>query len=125
MACEYTEYYQQISGMEPGEAAWDIFTGSIGDSRAGLEILQSQDGETGCSDISTDVFRGLTEKHKRPIARFDIIKEVIQMFNPTAMIDVSDGMLSDLRHICNESNTGFIIEEEKTPLSKEFMEYAA
>ncbi|MDY6935113.1 MAG: thiamine-phosphate kinase [Spirochaetota bacterium] len=92
-------------------------TGHIGDSRAGMEILESKSIE------NREAYKILIERHTRPIARFDIIDEIIQIFNPTSMIDISDGLLSDLRHICNESLGGFIIEEEAIPLSKELLKF--
>ncbi len=93
-------------------------TGNIGDSMAGLEILVS-----GKKD-KVKPFHGLIKKHKRPIARFAIVSEILKKFNPTSMIDISDGLLSDLRHICENSNAGFQLIEEKLPVSDELRHYS-
>lgn len=105
------------SGAKPGDIIY--LTGALGDSRAGLEILLS--GETSAADR----YPALMEKHNRPVARFGIVTEIIQMFNPTSMIDVSDGVLSELWHICEESKCGFRLIEDKIPLSADLRRYAA
>ena len=94
-------------------------TGSPGDSKAGLEILLFRD------DSNLEAFQILIQKHKRPIARFGIKDEIINVFNPTSMIDISDGLLSDIKHICNRSSVGFKIYEEKLPVSEELYEFTA
>ncbi len=93
-------------------------TGHTGDSKAGLEILQSAGKNT------IREFKPLCEKHKRPIARFEIINDVINVFKPASMIDISDGLLSDLRHICEKSSCGFVLFQEKLPISSELMAYS-
>lgn len=94
-------------------------TGTPGDSKAGLEILLLGDKK------STSAFEGLVQKHARPVARFSLVDEIVNMFNPTSMIDISDGLLSDLRHICGSENLGFEIIEEKLPLSNELIRYTS
>ncbi len=51
-------------------------------------------------------------------------KEVIEFFEqqniiPTAMMDISDGLSSEILHICNQSNVGCVLYEEKLPLAQE------
>lgn len=102
-----------------GASAGDIIylTGTIGNSRAGLDILLSGEKNTRKN------FPTLTGKHIRPEARHKIIGHIIEQYTPCAMIDLSDGLLSDLRHICTGSKTGFKIETQKLPLSDEFINY--
>ena len=93
-------------------------TGTLGDSKAGLEILLSKNSGM------IKKFPGLIEKHKRPAARFNIINDIINVFSPTSMIDISDGILSDLRHICAAGSVGFKIVEKRLPLSEDLISYA-
>ncbi len=96
-------------GARPGDIIY--VTGSTGDSMAGLEILKSGDRARAAR------FPELIQKHTRPLARFGIVQEISQAFSPAAMIDVSDGILSDLPHICEESGTGFVIDAGALPCS--------
>ena len=56
----------------------------------------------------------------KPEARKDVI-DFLSASNvmPTAMIDVSDGLSSELLHICKQSNVGCVLYEEKLPISEE------
>ncbi len=83
-------------------------TGTLGDSSAGLELLKKVKR------------RGyLIERHLLPTPR---VKEGLFLSNnrlATSMIDISDGLSTDLNHICEQSRVGAIIYEDKIPLSKE------
>ena len=84
-------------------------TGRLGGSKAGLELLR----DMGLSRAGRE---GLIARHRRPVARHDIVRDILVQFSPTAMIDISDGLLSDLRHICEESSAGFLLRAERVPL---------
>ena len=59
----------------------------------------------------------LLERQLRPEARRDIIERLRQAgIRPTSMMDISDGLSSELMHICTQSNTGCRIYEERVPL---------
>ncbi len=59
----------------------------------------------------------IVERQLKPEARKDIIESLKELqLKPTAMIDVSDGLASDILHICKQSNKGCNIYEEKIPL---------
>jgi thiamine-monophosphate kinase len=56
-------------------------------------------------------------------------KEIIEFFStagirPSAMMDISDGLSSDLLHICNQSNLGCVIYEDKIPIAEEMRKAA-
>lgn len=56
----------------------------------------------------------------KPEARKDIIEYLNQVdIKPTSMMDISDGLSSEILHICRESNMGAVIYEEKIPFSEE------
>ncbi len=61
----------------------------------------------------------------KPEARKDIVEFLAEkQIQPTSMIDVSDGLSSDLLHICKQSNLGCVIYEEKLPISEEMRKAA-
>ncbi len=101
------------SNAKPGDGIW--VTGTLGDSAAGLEILK-----TGASKNQ----RYLVSRHLRPQARIKAGRLLGKAGIATAMIDVSDGISSDILHILKASGAGAVIYEEKLPLSKELLEYA-
>jgi thiamine-monophosphate kinase len=59
----------------------------------------------------------IVERQLKPEARKDVIKLLHELkVKPTAMIDVSDGLASDILHICAQSEKGCTIYEEKIPI---------
>ncbi len=59
----------------------------------------------------------LLERQLKPEARKDIIEALVKAgIRPTAMMDISDGLSSELYHICTQSHTGCRIYEERIPL---------
>ena len=95
-------------------------SGDLGAAYMGLQLLEREKAVfSGEKDFNPD-FAGkeyLLERQLKPEAR----KDIIQMLNnerilPTSMIDLSDGLSSDLLHICKESNVGCMIYEERLPI---------
>jgi thiamine-monophosphate kinase len=96
-------------GAMPGDIVF--VTGYLGDSALGLKMLKN--GMT---------LNFATEKHLDPFPR---IREGIALAEagiPTAMIDISDGLLADLGHILECSGAGARLDLEKIPLSPFFRE---
>lgn len=95
-------------------------SGDLGAAYMGLQLLEREKAAyNGDVDFQPD-FSGheyLLERQLKPEARKDIIelfaKEGIL---PTSMIDISDGLSSELKHICKESNVGCRIYEERIPI---------
>lgn len=88
-------------------------TGFLGDSSAGLYCLQKE--------ITN--FPSLIRKHLRPLPRVNEGKELASTDFVHSMIDISDGLVGDLRHICEESGKGAIIFAEKIPLSPDLIAF--
>ncbi|MFH1588362.1 MAG: thiamine-phosphate kinase [Candidatus Diapherotrites archaeon] len=92
-------------GTKSGELIF--VSGKLGDSKAGL----------GCFRKKIKGFNYVKKKHLEPKARTDISKAIGKI--ATAMEDVSDGLASEVKNICGESNCGAVIYWEKIPVSKE------
>ena len=95
-------------------------SGDLGAAYMGLQLLEREKAVFGGrADFQPD-FSGkeyILERQLKPEARKDIVQFLSeQEIVPTAMIDVSDGLSSDLLHICKQSNTGCRIFEERLPI---------
>jgi len=101
------------SSAKPGDRVF--VTGKLGDSAAGLEILKH--GVKGQGASRTTVLKRLIEAHLRPKPRVEWGRTIALSRCAHAMIDISDGLSSDLRHICEQSHVGAVIESAKIPLS--------
>lgn len=98
-------------GAEDGDNIY--ITSSTGDSAMGLYLLQKQRKKVRKFTPLSDGIK-LMKKHLLPVPV--PMKSTVK---PTSMIDISDGLLIDLSHICDESNVGALIYKDKIPLSKE------
>ncbi len=100
-------------GAAPGDRIFA--TGTLGDSGAGLELLQKAEGRSQKGKEATK----LIAQHLRPVPRVIEGMKLARSGVASAMIDVSDGFSSDLGHICEESRVGAEVFAERIPLSKE------
>ena len=105
-------------------------TGNLGTAYMGLQLLEREriamsaslndaNGDASLNDVQPD-FAGreyLLERQLKPEARRDIIDKLREAgIKPTAMMDISDGLSSELMHICHQSNCGCSIYEDKLPI---------
>ncbi|UCD35620.1 MAG: thiamine-phosphate kinase [Nitrospiraceae bacterium] len=97
------------SGARPGDGIF--LSGTVGDSAMGLHLLKKRGKKVHRFSPAADRLV-LMKKHLMPRPR-----PVTSMAGISAMIDVSDGLLADLCHICDESTVGAIIYTERIPLS--------
>lgn len=93
-------------------------TGPLGDSAAGLQAILK--GIRRSEDV-----KPLIERHKRPLPRVDAGVILIQSGKVGAMMDISDGIASDMRHIMKASKVGAVIELDRLPLSSELISVCA
>lgn len=95
-------------------------SGDLGAAYMGLQLMEREkavfQGET---EVQPD-FAGkeyLLERFLKPEARRDIVERLAKAgIRPTAMMDVSDGLSSELMHICSQSGTGCRVYEERIPI---------
>ncbi|MDD2797704.1 MAG: thiamine-phosphate kinase [Bacteroidales bacterium] len=95
-------------------------TGDLGAAYMGLQLLEREKTVfKGASEFNPD-FAGkeyLLERQLKPEARGDIIVALAENnILPTSMIDISDGLSSELLHICTQSNVGCRVYEERIPI---------
>ena len=95
-------------------------SGDLGAAYMGLQLLEREKvASAGRKDFEPE-FGGkeyIIERQLKPEARKDIIAEVAEAgVKPTAMMDVSDGLSSELIHICRQSDCGCRIYEDRIPI---------
>lgn len=95
-------------------------SGDLGAAYMGLQLLEREKAASaGQRDFQPD-FAGkeyLVERQLKPEARRDIIEELEKAgIVPTSMMDISDGLSSELLHICHQSHTGCRVYEDRIPI---------
>jgi len=93
-----------------------VVSGEIGDSFIGLQLIQKNN-----RGVNFDEDKTLINKFLIPNPRIDIGKIVINF--ATSIIDISDGLIADLDHICKNSNVGAEIYLKEIPFSKGAINY--
>lgn len=100
------------NGAKVGETIY--VTGPLGDSAGGLKAILM--GIERTDDVTRLICR-----HKRPIPRIEAGRILMESGKAGAMMDISDGIGSDLRHIMKASGVGAVIDLERLPLSPELV----
>jgi len=104
-------------------------SGNLGAAYLGLQLLEREkkiflENPGIQPDLQSQKY--LIGRILKPEPRADIVEWLQEAgITPTAMIDVSDGLSSELLHICNSSDTGCILYEEKIPLHDDTIHMAA
>jgi thiamine-monophosphate kinase len=106
------------SGAKPTDLI--CVSGDLGAAYMGLQLLEREKvASKGVKDFQPD-FAGkeyIIERQLKPEARRDIVAELAKAgIVPTSMIDVSDGLSSELLHICKESDCGCRVYEDRIPI---------
>lgn len=95
-------------------------SGDLGAAYMGLQLLEREKQVFSGNEEQQPDFGGkeyILERQLKPEARKDIVKFLADnKIKPTSMIDVSDGLSSDILHICTQSNVGCRIFEERLPI---------
>lgn len=108
--------------MRSGAKDTDLIcvSGDLGAAYMGLQVLEREKAAGAGQKDFIPNFQGkeyLVERQLKPEARKDIIAELAKAdIVPTSMMDVSDGLSSELMHICKDSNVGCRVYEDRIPI---------
>ncbi|NIR50759.1 thiamine-phosphate kinase [candidate division KSB1 bacterium] len=97
------------AGAQVGDAIF--VTGALGGAQAGLKALTSP-------NISKEGFASAVERHLTPNPRVEEARFLVENFKIHAMIDVSDGLASEINHICKHSGVGAVLHEAAIPMDQ-------
>ena len=106
------------SGAKPNDLL--VVSGDLGGAYMGLQVLERekavyQVNPNSQPDLS--MYDYIIERQLKPEARKDIVKILSDLeVQPTSMIDISDGLSSEILHLCKQSEVGCNLFEEKIPL---------
>ncbi|MDE3000351.1 MAG: thiamine-phosphate kinase [Gemmatimonadota bacterium] len=104
------------SGANPGDLIY--VSGTLGDAAAGLKLAPGE--AVGLSEQDREF---LLCRHHRPEPRVVLGRALAASGAVTAMLDLSDGMASDLRHICRQSGVSAVIDGATIPVSPAFRRF--
>ncbi len=102
-----------------------VVSGDLGSAYMGLQVLEREKqvfkvNPNNQPDL--DAYSYLIERQLKPEARTDIRTLLFALqIKPTAMIDISDGLSSEIIHICKQSKVGCNLYEEKIPVDPQFI----
>lgn len=106
------------SGAKPNDLL--VVTGDLGAAYMGLQILEREKevfkvNPNNQPDLEPYTY--IVERQLKPEARKDIVKLLKDLkVKPTSMIDISDGLSSEIIHLCKQSDVGAVLYENKIPL---------
>ena len=115
---ENSENIVKRNGARPNDLL--VVTGDLGGAYLGLQILEREHAVFLANPNMQPEMEGydyILEKQLKPEARTDVKKILEQLgVKPTSMIDVSDGLSSEILHLSDQSKVGFRLYEEKIPM---------
>ena len=106
------------NGAKPNDLL--VLSGDIGAAYMGLQVLRREKevfkvNPNNQPDL--EIYSYIVERQLKPEARKDLVKLLKDLnVKPTAMIDISDGLSSEVIHLCKQSDVGCDLYEEKIPL---------
>ncbi|MBN4070497.1 thiamine-phosphate kinase [Olleya sp. AH-315-F22] len=106
------------NGAKPNDLL--VVTGDLGAAYLGLQVLEREKEVFKVNPKNQpdlDQYSYIIERQLKPEARKDIVKLLKDLkVKPTAMIDISDGLSSEIMHLCKQSKVGCDLYENKIPL---------
>lgn len=114
------------SGAQPGDVL--CVTGNLGAAYAGLKIMLDQrrilkEDETYQPNL--EPFQYVIQRQLAPLARLDVVQDWSEReVRPQALIDISDGLASEVHHICQQSGCGALLQSQALPIAFETRDVA-
>ena len=106
------------SGAKPNDLL--VVTGDLGGAYMGLQVLEREKEVFKVNPKNQpdlDQYTYIIERQLKPEARKDIVKLLKDLeVKPSSMIDISDGLSSEILHLCKQSRVGCNLYEDKIPL---------
>ena len=106
------------SGAKPNDLL--VVSGDLGAAYMGLQVLEREKEVFKVNPNSQpdlEAYTYIIERQLKPEARKDVVKLLKELgVKPTSMIDISDGLSSEIMHICKHSKVGCDLYENKIPL---------
>src|SRR5690606_8875153 len=106
------------NGAKPNDLL--VVTGDLGGAYMGLQVLEREKAVFQVNPNNQpdlDAYTYIMERQLKPEARKDIVKLLADLdVKPTSMIDISDGLSSEILHLCTQSEVGCDLFEDKIPL---------
>lgn len=113
--CERDEVVLR-SGARPDDII--VVTGTLGEASLGLRCLKDRvlcvEGGSLCNAV---------KKFQRPVPRIDESQSIVHELRPSSMIDISDGLLSDMWHILESSKVGAVLDADSIPIAEGVTEF--
>jgi thiamine-monophosphate kinase len=105
-----------------------VVTGDLGGAFMGLQVLEREKAVFQSAPAAQPQLEGydyVLERQLKPEARRDVHGMLLSLdVRPTSMIDISDGLASEIKHLAESSDVGFDLYEEKIPVSPKTIEAA-
>lgn len=119
--------YVTRAGCKPNDLL--CVTGDLGGAYLGHQLMEREKRVFLANpDMQPDLegYDYIVGRQLKPEARKDVIELLAELnIKPTSMIDISDGLASELKHLALQSNVGFSIYEEKLPVDTQTLEMAS
>ncbi len=108
------------SGAGVGDSVW--VTGVLGSAGAGLELLNKRKNNPAI--IENEAWLALYEAHLNPVPQVHLGQKLARSGYVTAMQDISDGIATDLAHICRVSRVSAIVDSDLLPMHGSLLQAA-
>ncbi|MFM9945694.1 MAG: thiamine-phosphate kinase [Bacteroidia bacterium] len=119
--------YVTRSGCKPNDLL--CVTGDLGGAYMGHQLMEREKRVfLSNPEMQPDLegYDYIVGRQLKPEARKDVIEQLAKLdVLPTSMIDISDGLASELKHLAQQSNVGFMVYEEKLPVDTQTLQLAS
>lgn len=94
-----------------------VVSGALGEASVGMRLLHEGWGS------GDEAAEACVKRFRRPVPRLNEARTIVQTLLPSSMIDISDGLLSDLWHVMDASGVGAELDADSIPVGEGVMDY--